>query len=818
MGWLSRRRRGLAYAGVAAGLIIVALVIFVTGDRDGASAYRPGEGAEGLTSNLARAVPDDAPTLLFSDVAATAGIDFQHFPGVRTGVITEDMGSGAAWGDYDADGDPDLYLVNWVREIPDDSVAAEGQPGNRLFRNEADGSFSDVSSESGLDWSGPGSAAAWGDLDGDGRLDLWTTSLGRNRLYRNLGDGRFEEVSGAAGISGHEGFWTGVSLGDYDRDGDLDVYVSGYVRYDPRVATGYSRQYEVEQPASLNPSSFEPQANLFFRNDGRGRFEEVAQEAGLDNASGRSLSAAWADFDRDGWLDLYVANDVSDNALFRNRGDGTFENVSLQTGVADYRGAMGLAVSDWNADGDLDLFITHWVAQENALFENLLVHTAPHDYGMRFMDVADRRGLGQSSLDYVGWATGFADFDLDGRNDLFVINGSTFQERDAPERLVSMPDLLYWNGGEDRGFFGLAAGAFEEEAVGRGAALADYDGDGDLDLVAVDHSGPARLLRNDSRTENAWIRVVLEGPPGNTAGLGAAVEVFSGSRTMLRQVGGQSSYLSQNDPAQIFGLGSALKVDSVAVTWVTGQRSVYADVLARTTLVVPFGNRRQQVVDFWATFRAATRHRMEGRTKEAASAYRAALVSRPDHEDALYYLGAMDYTQGNEQEADSAWARLARINPKVPRSFMQLGSLRLCRPESPYFDPESARNYFETAQALNKATTGPLLKLGFAALALGEKDDAEGWFDAVLRSDPGNETAAAWSGWIKGDVTPVRGSQNPSAESGLGEGDTQSGDAMTAGEGTCPPFDLTPSDLGADPARLAEILSGRIASLRGPRG
>ncbi len=823
MGAMSRRRRGLVYAAIAAVVVGAGLVSYVA-RPDGEASYRPGEGAEGLRRSLARTVPDDAPRLRFTDVAAEAGIDFRHFPAVRSGVITEDMGSGAAWGDFDGDGDPDLYLVNWVESGEESGIAS----GNRLFRNNGDASFTDISEGSGVDWIGPGSAAAWGDLDGDGRLDLWTTSIGRLHFYRNLGGGLFEDESQEAGIVDFEGFWTGVSLGDYDRDGDLDVYISGYLQYDPAVAEGYSRQYEVEQPASLNPSSFQPQHNLLFKNDGHGRFEEVGVLAGVDDPSGRSLSAAWADFDQDGWLDLYVANDVSDNALLLNRGDGTFENVSLRTGVADYRGAMGLAVSDWDGDGDLDLFITHWIAQENAFFENLVVHSSSHDYGLRFTDVADRTGLGQSSLDFVGWATSFVDFDKDGRDDLFVLNGSTFQKSGAPEFLVPMADLIYWNGGRQRGFFPLIETGLETEAVGRGGAAADFDGDGDVDLLVVDHGGQARLLRNDSAVRNGWIRVTLQGPPGNTAGLGAKVVVHVAGRVQTRQIGAQSSYLSQNDASQIFGLGDASLADSVVITWVTGQRTVKRDVRSTTALVVPFeksgADSRRETMDFWADFRAATRHRMESRPAEAATAYRRALASRPDHEDGLYYLGAMAYVLGDEEQADSAWARLAQINSRAPRALMQLGSMRLCRPESDYYDPEAARDFFAAALSENRTATGPMMSLGYASLALRDEANAARWFETVLQSDPENRSAWVWSVYLTGPETGLPTSGQLSThrapekmESGLGEGDTESGRAMTAGQGRCAPFSLSESDLEADSRTLRDILRDRLEGL-GPPG
>ncbi len=798
--------------------------------------YRPGQDIDGLTRSLSRTAPPDAPRLAFSEVAESSGIAFRHFPGTRTSVLYEDMAGGMAWGDYDGDGDADLFLVNFVKAAEDDVPSRAGRPGNRLFRNEGDGSFKDVSAESGLAVSEMGSAAAWGDYNADGLLDLWTTAYGQNRFFRNLGDGRFQEASGDAGLAGFTGFWTGVSPGDYDQDGDLDVYVTGYVKYEDRVATGFSRQYEVEQPASLNPSSFPAERNLLFRNDGRGRFSEVASSAGVDNAAGRSLSAAWVDMNNDGQLDLYVANDVSDNILFLNSGDGTFEDVSHTTGVADYRGAMGLAVGDWDRDGDQDLFITHWIAQENALFENLLIHRTEHAYGLRFSDIADRNGLGQSSLDYVGWATGFFDFDLDGHEDLFMVNGSTFQTSSDPTQLISMPPLLYWNGGTDRGFYSLEAGpAFGEPAVGRGGGVSDYDGDGDPDILLIEHGGAARLLRNDTPDTGGWLRVLLEGPAGNTAGLGALVRVHSGGEVQTRQVGAQASYLSQHDPVLVFGLGDASGADSVTVRWITGERSELGPQPAGVTVVVPIRGdaRHLSTLDsspderdathmFWESYRAASGHRLAGRSEEAATAYVKALTFRPEHEDALYYLGAVRLDMGDDEGATDAWNRLLAANPRSARALMQLGSLRLCRPDGSSYDPQTARGYFERAHSLNRAETGGLARLGMTALALGDLAEARSQFDAVLLSDPGNTTVAVWRAflaWREGNEAEARTrvqsafamaetSGSESASTTPGEGDTKGGTAMTA-RASCPLFDLQP-DFEESFESLVERLSLKL--------
>jgi hypothetical protein len=506
----------------------------------------------------------------FADVARDVGLDFVHFAGTRSTQLPEDMGSGAAWGDFDNDGDDDLFVVNVSGPL-----APEGSPGSvrepprrassRLFRNDS-GRFTDVTGPAGLERDLCGMAAAWGDADGDGWLDLVVTTFGRVHLFRNNGDGTFADRSGASGLLALQGFWTGASWADYDRDGDADLYICGYVRYryEADAAGRHSTQFEAEVPFALNPSSYAPERNLLLRNDGRGRFTDVAPRAGVDNPSGRSLSAAWADFDDDGWVDLYVANDVSDNAMFRNLGNGRFADISHEAWVADPRGAMGLAVGDWDLDGDFDLFVTHWLAQVNALFTNMRIGAPGAAPGrMVFMDAADQFGLGQASLDFIKWGTAFFDYDNDGRPDLLSVNGSTFQDPANPTRLLPMPHQLYWNRGDRDGFYdvsAIAGDALSAPSVGRGAALADFDRDGDLDIALVSHGGPLRLLRNEGGNRQHWLQVRVTVPKGRTP-VGAVVSVTASGRTQRQQVGSQPSYLSQHSQIVHFGLGTAMAAD-----------------------------------------------------------------------------------------------------------------------------------------------------------------------------------------------------------------------------------------------------------------
>jgi hypothetical protein len=625
----------------AAGFALLTAAVFVARPRE--ESYVPGHEAEtsdAITRSLERDLPSElapppvaeeagdesatvaraevvaearegAAGVVFTDRAASAGIDFVHFQGRRSSQLPEDMGSGLAWGDCDGDGDPDLFVVNQAGPLTLKAEAAERSPaGARLFRNEGDGTFADGTGEAGLELGGWGMGAAWGDYDGDGDLDLFVTRYGTNLLFRNEGQGRFADVSDETGVGGRDGFWAGVSWADFDRDGDLDAYVCGYVRYEwkPEKAGQSTRQFQAVVPYTLNPSSFPPIENMLLRNDG-GTFTNVATEAGVHNPTGRSLSASWCDFDGDGWPDLYVANDVSDNAMFHNLGDGTFRDVSHSAWVADYRGAMGLGIGDWDGDGDFDMFVTHWLAQEHGLYadESRSMKVTP-EAPLRFVDQADLFGVGQIGLDTIGWGTGFLDFDNDGRLDVYAVNGSTFQEEDDPALLVPMRSFLFWNAGAN-GYFEVgerAGGPFAERLVARGASPADYDGDGDLDLAVLVHGGRLRLARNDGGNRRGWARVVLRGPRGRghrgngstfastTFATGARVTLEAGGTVQIREVGGQSSYLSQEAPGEVFfGTGDAERIDRLEVRWPSGRVQRFEGLPARATIRVTEGGQAE---------------------------------------------------------------------------------------------------------------------------------------------------------------------------------------------------------------------------------
>ncbi|MBW2274522.1 MAG: CRTAC1 family protein [Deltaproteobacteria bacterium] len=530
----------------------------------------------------------ELPPIRFRDVAASLGVSMRHGPGERSRELTEDTGSGIAWGDYDGDGDWDLYVVNFPSPLGSE-VGDEAS--NRLFRNEGD-RFSDVTEAAGVsDADGFGMGATFADYDGDGDLDLYVTNRGRNRLFRNRGGGRFDEVAQAAGVA--DPLWSmGATWGDFDRDGHLDLYVCNYVAYDDAAADLVGDELEMiggayTVPFTLNPNAFDPQPNRLYHNLGDGSFEEIAVVAGVHNPGGRSMAATFVDLDGDGWLDLYVNNDVSANRLYRNlqgdlgaTGGMAFDDISALTGTADGRGSMGLSVGEiggmhGEADGLPDLFITHWIAQENAFYQSL----KPEGHDLEYRDKTRLLRLGEISIARVGWGTGLVDLDLDGRLDIAVANGSTQEHSDDPRRLIAEPLFLFWNDGKR--FHDVAGAAGEAAARGhwaRGLAAADFDGDGDVDLAVAINRGSPLLLRNETEPRGKSLRIRLGGPA--TARFGARVEVVAAGERQIRWLGSDVSYLGMHAPELIFGLAQDDSASEVHVRYADGVETSLYDVPA----------------------------------------------------------------------------------------------------------------------------------------------------------------------------------------------------------------------------------------------
>lgn len=534
---------------------------------------------EGVFDSAARQLSGDRPQVVFTDVTEGSGIDFVHSAGARTHQLPEDMGPGAAWGDYDHDGWPDLYLVNqpgpWgVKPAPD-------APFSHLYHNNGDGTFTDVTLRAGVaNRGGYGMGAAWGDYDNDGFLDLYVANYGRSVLYHNNGNGTFTDVTERAGVANHLWGMTPVWV-DYDRDGYLDLYVANYLRYDLRgvPAGATSQEYGTNVPFTLNPASFDPVPNRLFHNNRDGTFTDVAERLGVADAQGRSLCASFADFNLDGWPELYVGNDISSNRMFQGIGGGRFKNVSASSWTEENRGTMGIATGDFDGDGDLDMFLTHWIGQGYALYQNLWMEQK-RSGKLHFSDAADLYGCGEIAMGDAGWGTFFFDFDNDGRLDLLAANGSTLEDKADPTRLIPSPPFLFWSKGRN-GFYDLARSGAAGEAlaraiVGRGAACADFDRDGDLDLILMTNHGRPLLLRNDGGNRHHWLAVHLAGTRSNRSGYGAKVYLTAAGQRRLREYGAAGSYLSQCAPEAWFGLGNEASAEQIEVLWPSGARDVVA--------------------------------------------------------------------------------------------------------------------------------------------------------------------------------------------------------------------------------------------------
>lgn len=545
-----------------------------------------------------------AQPVTFVDVTHKTGIRFQHSHGKRSSLLPEDMGSGAGFADIDNDGDLDLYIVN----IPGPLVVQSSQPvaaseksdlisENALYRNNGNGTFTDITDTAEVGDIGYGMGCVFADYNGDGNVDLYVTNYGENVLYRNNGDSTFTDVTKTAGV-GCPLWSTGAAFADYDGDNDLDLYVCNYVTYDLEALEqmkAESLQSGKPVPSALNPHVFEPQDNVFYRNNGDGTFTDVTAEAGVAAPGGRSLQAIFSDFDQDNDMDLYVANDTSENHIYRNEGNGNFTDVSADSWAADFRGSMGLTAGDYDADGDIDLFISHWVDEENALYRNLLNEngttatdvgkdTKPATKRVRFVDESYTSMLAEVSIKQIGWGTSLFDYDNDGDLDIFVANGSTFQKLDEPESLIPQHDQLFRNEGDGtfRDVSESSGIAILPARVSRGAAFGDYDNDGDVDIFIVNNYAKPTLLRNNANTlknRNNWLHVELVGTNQNRSAVGAKILLKTVEATQVREIYAGESYMSANSFVAEFGLGKSTQIQTLQVTWSNGKTQTLQNIL-----------------------------------------------------------------------------------------------------------------------------------------------------------------------------------------------------------------------------------------------
>ena len=508
------------------------------------------------------------PQARFSDIAATAGITFHHDNAKSLQkLLIETMGAGCAWLDYDRDGHLDAFFVNSGRTVayrPKDPLS------NALYRNNGDGTFADVTQEAGLSGEeGFYMGVVVGDYDNDGFPDLYVTGVGESKLYHNEGNGRFLDVTETAGVANSETWGTSGAFFDYDNDGLLDLMVINYLDWSPETNT----PCETGGPGTgsyCHPRTYQGLPARLYRNTGGGAFEDTSEKSGVGRVRGRGLGIVCFDFDDDGLVDVFAANDAMENFLWKNNGDGTFTDVAWEAGVAFNEdglpeASMGVHITDLNHDGRQDLFVTHYHYELNRLYMSAKDGS--------YSDATVRWGLAQRAQRTVGFGTWFLDFDSDGLQDIAIVNGHVIDNIDLvlPKVTHAEPREMYRNTGS--GFVDVSAAMGEEftrRRVGRGLAVGDFDNDGDPDLLVSNNGGPAELLRNDGKEANHWLGLGLTGTKSNRDGIGAKITLRAGEWVRHFQATGGASYLSASDPRLLIGLGQTEKVDTVTIRWPSG--------------------------------------------------------------------------------------------------------------------------------------------------------------------------------------------------------------------------------------------------------
>jgi len=551
--------------------------------------------AQGVATHTAKPIARPAPSgrpfnAHFVDVASAAGL---HAPVIYGGVdtnkyILESTGCGCAFIDYDNDGWMDIFLLSGTRLTGDPPSAT-----NRLYQNNRDGTFTDVTEKAGLTQTGWACGVCMGDYNNDGFEDIFCTSFGQNRLYRNNGDGTFTDVTKSAGLWNEQARWgAGCSFLDYNRDGNLDLFVSNYVRFSfehAPVAGENSNCNWKGVPVECGPRGLPTGRHSLYRNNGDGTFTDVSQQSGIAKAiECYGMTVIAADLDEDGWADIFVACDSTPSLLFMNNHDGTFREEGVLRGLAlsddgMEQAGMGVGVGDYDLDGHLDLFKTHFADDANGLYHN--------DGKGNFDDVTRSSRLAVETR-YVSWGAGIVDLDNDGHPDLFMVTGNVYPEveRKLPQYPHKTPRAVFRNLG-NRTFeeLGPEAGpGVTEPHSSRGCAFGDFDNDGDVDILVVNLNEPPSLLRNDLKTKQNWIKVKLEGVQSNRSAIGARVLVRYGGKVQAQAVLSQSSFYSCNDPRLHFGLGAMGSVD-IEVAWPNGLNEKFKGIAANQQVTLREG-------------------------------------------------------------------------------------------------------------------------------------------------------------------------------------------------------------------------------------
>ena len=513
-------------------------------------------------------------SIQFTNVTSSAGIKFVHFKGNNgISINREEFGPGVCVADFDRDGWQDIYFVNG-RDLYNRGIPAR----HALYRNNGNGTFTDVTDKAGVPGTGYGLGCVWGDYDNDGFPDLFVTQYGRNVLYHNNGNGTFTDVTDKAGVAGTESgaFHSGATFFDYDRDGLLDLYVGSYVNLGDKRYCNLGGVL-----SSCAPSVYRGSPDALYHNNGNGTFTNVTVAAKIFQPEGKNLSVGTADYDNDGWPDLFVANDGLDAYLYHNERNGTFKEIGVVSGMAltaqgRVMAAMCISLGDYDNDGWLDLYISDFQRSSDHLWHN--------EGSGFFAEVSDQAGITRPTHDVLSFGGGFFDYDNDGWLDIFIANGHVYPEVEqaSPEIRYKQTNMLFHN--EGNGKFvettKLAGSGFQTPYVGRGVAFADFDNDGFMDAVVGNNGDPPLLLHNSGGNGNHFLNFKLIGTKSSRDAMGARVRVVSGGLSQIREIAGGGSYLSQSDLRANFGLAKASRADRVEVTWPTGQRQVFRNVEA----------------------------------------------------------------------------------------------------------------------------------------------------------------------------------------------------------------------------------------------